>query len=291
MVRWTIVGLAVLLACNPADKAGTTDMGSSSAATSGDPGSSSTTTTAGTTGAPTTQDPTTTPPDPTAGAEPMFCVESCVSDEDCLTKSGLDVGEKCIDGACDGIPFRCTDDASCLADVNLWTDDCAAQADCGSPEVCIDVGGGAGKCAHAESDTYPCFADEGTLTMPKIEGGEVVVCAVIDGVCHPYGWCYRRCESDADCGLTGAPHCMVAEGWCGCESDADCAPLGEPERSRCVGGVCGCGDDSDCGFAFNADTCYQGACGCSSGASCSDTLHMGTTIACVKTCELGQPCG
>ena len=269
---------------------------------------SSPTTTNGPTTTPTGTDPTVTATgsgtdpttDPTAG-DGMFCQEQCAADGDCALK-GTDIVYKCTDGRCVG---GCADDIACVELFSQWIMDCASQGEC-PEQVCIDIGGGVGKCATEPSDFVMCetFMQEEVM-FPPIEGGEpLTVCANTSYECKD-GNCINPCESDQECTLipgqsqcnldTGActcaddAGCMAANpmtpkctdaGFCGCAEDANCA--GSPNTPVCTdSGFCGCAEDANCTAAMTGDTCYNGSCGCSDASACpAVTTFDGTMYVC-----------
>ena len=228
-----------------------------------------------TTAAPTT-DGTTEPT--TGGADKgLFCEETCKVDTDCQIE-GDKFFHECKDGVC--VPTGCVTAADCVVSETYWNKECAAQADC-TDATCIDIGGGAGRCAQTPADLMNC-ADFGyeEAMYPPIEGGEpVVVCAELDYECRN-GACFNPCETDDDCFLILMPQCDKATGRCVCTSDADCESGFLLGVSVCLDGRCGCASDADCG-GVDLDRCYEGTCGCSSTAACPpDKAFDGTTIVC-----------
>lgn len=225
-------------------------------------------------------DPSTDPTvDPTGDDDLKVCTERCVSDSDC-TINGMDIDFICEDSRCTGDP--CADDDDCVATFSGWITDCAQQADCPG-QVCIDIGGGIGKCATPPSDFIMCETIlQQEVQRPLIEGGmSVVVCATLDYECHPdLHLCTNPCESDADCNeYVGYPLCNAATGICECTSDSDCQLAGSG-LTACQGGVCGCADDNECFNLNNSDTCYDGVCGCADDGVCDFKTFDGTDLAC-----------
>jgi hypothetical protein len=229
----------------------------------------------------------TTEPEPTTTANPsgepvegMFCIEECTADADC-TINGADAGLKCEDGRCTGSAGGCTQDQECVAQFSGWAMACTGQDGCPG-QVCIDIGGGEGRCASPPNDFLKC-EDIGMaeIMMPVIEGGmEVAVCGNTDYECRD-GACVNPCESDDECAnIPGLPKCNVATGQCECSSDDDCTASGVDGLSVCKTTFCGCGSDEDCGSSPNADVCNDGVCGCSGDAACTTKVFDGTSIAC-----------
>lgn len=255
---------------------------------------------------PTATDPTVDPSatDPTAdptGDDGTFCVEKCAADADC-SLGGTDLGYKCVDGFCAG---GCADDNACVQMFSGWVTDCADQAGCPG-QVCVDIGGGVGKCATAPSDFLMCETImQSEIMLPPIEGGaEIAVCANTDYTCQD-GQCVNPCEADADCMLfpgqnkcdTGTGLCVCADdaacmafnadtpvctanGFCGCGDDSNCAA--DPNYPTCTSNnFCGCMSDDNCVAAGTGDKCFNGSCGCSAAAACTgDTVFDGTMYAC-----------
>jgi len=221
----------------------------------------------------TSTDPTTGTVDPTAG-DGMYCQEACNVDEDCFV-GGVDSTLDCVDNRCTGEPPPgCTDDGQCVATFSGWALDCAAQADCPG-QVCIDIGGGVGKCAFS-SDMIPCTPPAVDAMYPAIEGGmDFAVCANQDYTCGDSGQCENPCESDGDCVVPGYGKCYVDTGICGCASDADCSG----DSPKCTDrGFCGCAEDANCTAAGTGDVCNDGSCGCSAASACTGTPVFDNTM-------------
>lgn len=208
----------------------------------------------------TTMDPTS---DPTAG-DGQFCQEQCVADADC-TIMGADIGFTCKDGRCAG---GCTDDAACVQQFSGWLVDCTEQAGCLN-QVCIDIGGGVGKCATAPSMFVTCEQlSQDEVTFPPIEGGDdLIVCANTDYQCKQ-GQCQLACTSDAECTIPGLSKCDLDSGTCQCADDADCSA--NPDAPKCTeAGFCGCATDANCTANPNTPTCMaNGFCGCATDDNC-----------------------
>ncbi len=258
--------------------------------TSTDPTATNPTTTEPTTTNPTTTEPTTTSPtttdpteDPTSGAGGNFCQEACTVDADC-TAMGTDIGFKCNDGRCGGAASGCTDDAACQATVSGWVTTCASQADCmATMQQCVDIGGGAGRCATGPSDFLTCEQImQSEVMLPAIEGGmDLTVCANTDFVCKDEV-CQNPCEDNLECAtFPGHPQCDVPSGKCECTSDDDCKNSGVAGFAACNEGTCGCAVDADCADAANADVCTKdGFCGCSDATVCTTKTFDGTMSVC-----------
>ncbi|HEY0134246.1 MAG TPA: hypothetical protein VGB85_09205 [Nannocystis sp.] len=267
-----------------------TSTGATTSATATTGGASMTDATSGTTDEPTTNtpttmssEPTTMSPDPTtdptAGDGGQFCQESCAADADCTI--GGAAGFTCVDSRCHSSAPACTDEA-CRATFSNWVKVCATQAECPG-QACINIGGGAGRCALVPSDLVMCamFMQEEIL-MPVIEGGmDIGVCANTEYVCKD-GSCQDPCEDNLSCvTAAGHPQCNVGTGTCECTTDADCMNANKPGYAKCNAGVCGCGTDADCAGASNADVCTKdGYCGCSSAAVCTTKAFDGTIPVC-----------
>lgn len=291
-----LVSALFVLACGD-DGAGTDTETTTLTSTMTDPGP----TMAGTDS---TVDPTEDPPtttDPTGGSAAMYCAESCAADGDCKLM-GMELGYTCNAGTCEN---KCASDATCQATYSGWTA-CVAQADCIIPgQVCVDIGGGVGKCASPPSDVVPCATlMQSEVMFPTLEGGmQTTVCANTNFTCNDDGACENPCELDTDCMLVpGTPSCNVGTGKCECGSNADCEATMVAGANVCDAGVCGCAADADCVDAAggtrcsdngvcgcaadsectfpNADKCYDGACGCTDSASCTQPVFDGTTQEC-----------
>ncbi len=239
-------------------------------------------------------DPTTTMPtttmdtdpsgDPTGPAGGNFCQEACSADADC-TAMGVDIGFTCKDNRCQGSSSGgCASDTDCQVTFSGWVTTCASQAECmATAQVCIDIGGGAGRCATPPSEFIMCTTLlQEEVMLPSIEGDmQLTVCANTDFECKDEV-CQNPCEANADCAmLPGTPQCNVGTGRCECTSDDDCKNSGVMGYAVCNEGVCGCGSDADCMGAPNADTCTSdGFCGCSSESVCTMQTFDGTTPVC-----------
>ena len=227
----------------------------------------------------TTTDPT---EDPTSGPSGSFCQEQCTADMDC-TVVGMPSSLTCKDSRCTGdAPDGCADDNACRATFSGWMTTCATQAECPG-QACIDIGGGAGRCALVPNDFVMCatfmFKE---IQMPVIEGGmEVTVCANTDYVCEDMV-CTNPCEDNLSCAMvSGHPQCDAGTGDCVCTSDDDCKNSDVPGFAVCKDGRCGCGVDADCMGAFNADVCTKdGFCGCSDASVCTMKAFDGTMSVC-----------
>jgi len=219
--------------------------------------------------------------DPTAGGGGQFCQESCQSDADC-TSMGVDIGFSCVDNRCQGSSGGCADDNACRATFSGWATTCATQAECPG-QACINIGGGAGRCATVPSDFLMCETImQEEIMMPAIEGGmDIAVCANTDYVCKDEV-CTNPCEDNLSCAMAaGHPQCNVGTGTCECTSDADCMNSGVMGYAKCNDGVCGCGTDADCAGATNADVCTKdGYCGCSNADVCTTKVFDGTMTVC-----------
>lgn len=234
---------------------------------------------------PPTTDPTTaaTTSDATGGVPGggEFCQESCQMDADCMAMM-VDTGFKCVDSRCQGSSGGCADDNACRATYSGWAMTCASQAECPGG-ACIDIGGGAGRCATVPSDFFMCESIMQTqIMMPAIEGGmDIAVCANTDYVCKDEA-CQNPCEDNLACAMApGTPQCNVGTGACECTSDDDCKNSGMAGYAQCSEGKCGCAVDADCAGAPNADVCTKdGYCGCSSAAACTTKAFDGTMSVC-----------
>ncbi len=259
----------LVLAAACGDDKGDTDGGSGTAGT-GTAGTDSPTTTP-------TSDPTA---DPTAGLDGKFCQEQCTVTDDCKV-NGVDTGLTCTAGRCGGGATGCEDNNDCQVLFSGWITTCATQAECPG-QACVDIGGGAGRCAAVPSDFLTCeMLMQTEIMMPPIEGGaDVTVCANTDYTCKD-GACQNPCEANTDCALLpGYPQCNVGTGNCECTSDDDCKATMSPAASVCTDGVCGCGTDEDCAGAANADVCNSGFCGCSDASVCTTKGFDGTMSVC-----------
>jgi len=226
-----------------------------------------------------TSDPT---EDPTSGPSGSFCQEQCTADEDC-TFMGMPSGLTCKEGRCAGdAPSGCADDNACRATFSGWVTTCATQAECPG-QACVDIGGGAGRCATVPSEFVMCetFMQK-EIQIPAIEGGmDLTVCANTDFVCEDMA-CRNPCEDNLSCAMAaGHPQCNAGTGNCECTSDDDCKNSGVAGFATCKDGTCGCGVDADCEGAPNADVCTKdGFCGCSDASACTTKAFDGTVSVC-----------
>lgn len=261
-----LLGSALLTACS-SNKCGDADADCAPATTATEPGTTAATTT---TGEPTTD----TSGEPTTGAPSGLqrCQPTCEVDADC-SFDGADIGFRCVAGVCDLPP--CIDDLGCQQTYSGWTTPCMGATECFMGEVCIDIGGGDGRCAISPTPEFMC-GDLGLdeLMRPALEGGaDVLVCGNQDATCVG-AVCKNPCQSDAECNpQTGQPHCDTGTGECTCASDQECQDSMQPGLVACVAGRCGCTVDADCEGGTNVDACFDGACGCSSGAACTDPIY------------------
>lgn len=218
--------------------------------------------------------------DATAGGGDGFCQERCEADADCEVM-GAAHGFTCSDGRCREVAGSCAADLDCRVEYSGWSVGCGAQQDCPG-QVCIDIGGGVGRCATAPTDFLKCETLKlSEITMPPIEGGAPLsVCAELDYACRDER-CVDPCESDADCvGVLGHPRCEVGSGVCRCAGDDDCEGARVDGWSACHDGVCGCTSDADC-RGVNTDVCAgSGSCGCTSAAVCTGKMFDGTMSVC-----------
>ncbi|MEZ4452846.1 MAG: hypothetical protein R3B09_25515 [Nannocystaceae bacterium] len=258
--------------------ASTTEGTSDTTTTEGTSTESTTTTTAGTASDSDSSSTTSSETTSTTGGDASFCQEACASDDDC-TINGADLGFTCQDGRCAGESSGCAGDDECVAQYSGWAIECGSQMECPG-QVCIDIGGGDGRCATAPSDILSCD----TLLLeeamyPPIEGGEpLTVCAQTAAQCSD-GACRLNCTSDASCLSPSAPVCNTNTGDCECATDDHCADV--PGASVCVEGQCRCASDADCEDVDNGDVCQDGACGCSSVRACGgDPAFDGTMLVC-----------
>ena len=256
-------------ACS-SEKCGTSDRG---CVDDSESASATDVTPTGSTGTPTTTEPTTGTP-----GELMRCKANCAVDSDC-TLDGMDIGFTCVEGEC-GFP-SCTTDAGCQALFGGWSEPCTMTAECLTGEVCIDIGGGDGRCASQPGPGFAC-ADFGLVEVmkPALEGGDVTVCGNVDATCKD-AVCVSPCKTDADCPAElGTPHCSPDTGECRCTADSECQATMQPGFNVCLDGRCGCSSDADCAGGTNVDTCVAGSCGCSSSAACTDPVFDNVTQVC-----------
>lgn len=220
------------------------------------------------------------------GGGGTFCQEACSGDPDCLI-GGQDAGYSCQGGRCLGESSGCTTDPECLALFAGWTIDCTnGGGECdGMGQVCIDIGGGVGKCAVPPPGGMTCAdLSMAALQMPAIDGsGDLTVCVaagIEDAECRE-GVCFNPCAADADCQYyPGTPTCDTNTGVCICTQDPDCAGVANVSVCDTDTGRCICAGDADCTGA-NVDTCYDGICGCSVVDVCTaDRSFDGTSWVC-----------
>ena len=166
------------------------------------------------------------------------CTEECTADGDCSV-GGNDVGFTCQDGRCK----QCMQDSECLVKSSGWVTDCTDNAGCPN-QACIDIGGGAGKCAITPSDALKCDSfSMKELMMPALDGsGDVTVCGNPDTKCTR-GLCLATSTTNAKCPDTPCPaNSECVDGTCRCSNDDACMGFGKCQAS----GVCGCADVADC---------------------------------------------
>lgn len=230
-------------------------------------------------GDPGTTNPTVDPTeDPTAG-DGQFCIEECAADGDCTVQGGMDIGLVCTDGRCTGDAGGCADDAECVALFSGWAVDCVDQAGCPG-QVCIDIGGGVGKCATAPSDFLMCetiLLEE--VMFPAIEGGmDLTVCANPNATCNDDGVCIDPCKADADCPNAPYTKCNLDTGACNCSDDAACMASNANTPACTANGFCGCAEDANCTASMLGDVCNDGSCGCSDVSACTGTKVFDNTM-------------
>lgn len=157
----------------------------------------------------------------------LACAPICDDDASCGP------GTRCIAGRCVGwaLRDRCTVDLECATVRSI----CARDADCAAGEVCVDPGGGVGRCAWVPDEGVACERFGTELDVARLEDGAPVRVCVDGGATCRGGSCTDACESDASCGRPGAPWCDAVRGECVCRSDDDCVG---PSGGRCVEGVC-----------------------------------------------------
>lgn len=273
-----LLGVILLAACgdDKGGEAGSASETSNPTATPADTGEATMAT-------PTSGEAGTTGGGPPPG--PPVCQEACGSDADC-TMFMADNGYKCVRERCGP---GCDDDMTCVAKFSYWAVDCNGPGTCPN-QVCVDIGGGQGKCA-APSATNDCaVSNQKAVMLPTVGGGMESVCATTLYKCDG-GLCDSQCASDEDCLTPGLGRCDTGTGQCVCVDDAGCmaANLSTPRCSplgfcgcgsdeNCSGsqflatcmpdGTCGCKTDADCVSAFVGDTCTDGKCGCSGAEAC-----------------------
>lgn len=208
----------------------------------------------------------------------QFCQEACQADADC-NMGGVSYGFLCQGARCFDPASHCLYDSQCWAVGSGWFTPCASQAECPGA-VCVDIGGGVGRCATPSSDIMPC-GTQTAVVMRAIEGDQqLTVCADTDLQCDD-SVCRNPCEDNLSCaGIPSLPHCNVGTGECECTSDEQCVSSGVAGWTRCHDGVCGCGANKDCAGNYNADVCLDGQCGCSSVAVCKLKTFDATTPVC-----------
>jgi hypothetical protein len=200
------------------------------------------------------------------------CKETCTTSADCGT------GNVCQLGACHAantFSEKCSADADCIAEASAWTVPCTSTANCSANFVCVDTGGGVGKCAALSSAPF-CVIQPATFDMPKIDGtGNIEVCGDNAGLlCHPVK---KTCETPCAAAI---PDCVAhpslkacVNGFCGCGSNANCAS-GYCDTAT---GICGCDASTDC--PSSNPTCSGNKCGCNGVGECTKQF-TGTTLSC-----------
>jgi len=279
-------GLVAFACADDKGESGGASTASTPSATEATAGSSTGPTTSTSTADPTTSTTSSTDESGSSGTStgapdgPGYCQEVCQADANC-TMAGVGVGFICQGARCINTAGACLADSQCWAASTGWTTPCASQAECPG-QVCIDIGGGVGRCATPPSDVMPCAAVmQEAVLIRAIEGDQqITVCADTDQVCDD-SVCRDPCEDDLSCaGIPSRPHCNVGTGECECTSDEQCLNSGVAGWTRCNGGVCGCSVDKDCAGNFNTDACIDGFCGCSTAATCTIKSFDGTTPVC-----------
>jgi hypothetical protein len=153
----------------------------------------------------------------------------------CAAGSECDEGSRCIAGRCvrPADRDRCTSDLEC----GVVRTFCGSAADCAEGEVCVDAGGGEGRCALVPDPGVACatFGAEEVALAPIGGSAEPMRVCVDGGARCAGGSCVEPCTSDLECTRPGAPRCDVVAGECGCAADVDCVA---PDASRCVAGAC-----------------------------------------------------
>lgn len=213
----------------------------------------------------------------TGGGGALRCEPQCGGDADCLYMGG-DIGFRCIDSVC--VFPACMGDEACVAELSGWAVVCTGPGDCAAAQACVDIGGGAGRCAN-NADAFAC-TDFGlaAISRPTLGGGSAMVCGNPDAICSE-GECVDPCKTDEECApVMGHPKCEVGSGACVCASDLDCLTSQVPGFVTCIEGRCGCRKDIDCEGGSNVDTCYAGVCGCSSDATCTAKIFDGAVLTC-----------
>ena len=207
------------------------------------------------------------------GSGDSFCVHNCASDADCFI-DGIDSGFVCQDNLCTSSSASCTGQEECVALFSGRSNGSPCTPGGGecdaAMQVCLDIEG-AGRCAIAPSDFIDCVGiGMEEIQTTDIDGNPVIVCGRPNADCHPDGYCWLPCQTDADCASESYPSCNPGTGFCECTSDAGCAALGLPQASVCNAGVCGCSSDDDCLAGGAGDLCTSsGSCGCSDDAACA----------------------
>ncbi|AKF11180.1 hypothetical protein [Sandaracinus amylolyticus] len=151
-------------------------------------------------------------------------------------------GTRCVAGRCVGwaLRDRCTVDLECGTTRSI----CGTNDDCAVGEVCVDPGGGVGRCAWVQDPGVACDGFGMEIDLAPIAGGAAVRVCVEGGATCRGGSCSEGCESDAQCTRPGAPWCDAVLGECVCRGDEDCVG---PGGARCVDGVCiGGGETGEC---------------------------------------------
>jgi hypothetical protein len=215
---------------------------------------------------------------PDAAAARM-CVERCEDDDDCRVGDAANSGFVCRSNRCVSTQLHCTtSDAECIPGASNWTVACPAGTCPGPILICIDIGGGVGRCAIPEGSAA-CAAQKAVFPMPRFgDGGMVNVCGDNTKRCDTATkTCRAGCNVDNDC--PPGSGCNTTTHLCGCRNDTQCT--GRPGVSACNEdtGLCECTQHSDCD-AVEGDVCVNGQCGCSGISACSKFFD-GTT----ETCE------
>jgi hypothetical protein len=147
----------------------------------------------------------------------------------------------------------CTNDAKCWAEYSFEAIACTTDANCSgltfAPGVCVDIGGGLGRCFTDADAAGSCTAGTSRSATKLVGGAAVNVCALdtlscVSGSCG-FAISTTPCTPPST-GCGGAyPDCVVDT--CVCNGSS-CGGTNDPQHPTCdsATGLCSCADASTC---------------------------------------------
>jgi hypothetical protein len=212
------------------------------------------------------------------------CAEQCNGDADCRVFS-LDFGHRCNTSTrrCERFAEPCRSSVECIPEASAWIFSCMTDADCFffTDDVCVNAGGGVGRCARLPPSGGCIEPNTDEVTLPRLgASGNATVCGNTSRTCSE-GKCLPGCSTDAEC----APErngsvCDTQARLCRCVRDQDCGGAGV-SRCNTATGHCECASDQDCSEVPNSNVCSAGRCGCSGVSACNaERTFSGTTYVC-----------